>query len=215
MELNEHIIQLFELYVNNKATEAQKQEVDSFVKANAEAATILKAMQLSKRVLIERKVSSAEKMFKALGQQRAKTPAKASNSWRKQLKQAGSYTLAQLEKLFAPHPIYKNHSSIFSLRTNQVSLAHPEEAFDCTNYELQFELKTPLSKNEEVDISVENNLGEEKFFEEYDSPQQTFTITLNPQIFTSGLYYWKFSVGDFLIIGSFFIDKHLNPYNLN
>ncbi len=217
MELDSHIIELLELYVNNQASKQQRKEVDALVKNNSEIAAMLQAMQLLKTELINLEIIKAKALLVKLREQKQikkqKPTESDNNSLAHQLKETLHYTVEQLQKLFAPQAIYEQHISNFSLRAASYKLLQPEQGLDCSNYQLQFELQNPVNKGDEIEIIIENNQYEELLVKEYISsiPAPPFILHLNPEIFTTGRYYWKFSVEDQVIIGSFFINKQLMP----
>ncbi len=213
MKLTSDIISLFELYIQNKATAKQCQEVDLLVSSNKEAAIMLKAMQLLKAELINAEIEKVKLSLTNLNQsisksQIASTKKHAIND---SLDKALNYTIEQLQKLFAPVHLYEQIITDFSLRSTEVRLLQPEAELDCKDYQLHFELQHPQNNQGEIEIYIENNQHQELYYAEFDADEKKFNINLTPNLFTTGRYYWKFAIGNAIIINSFFINKDLMP----
>lgn len=124
-----------------------------------------------------------------------------------QVKTKVKYTLEQLKALFQPIPNYQMVMG-YTDRSGGLSVVRPENELDCQSGMLSFELETPASNT--IQFTIENNQQEAVLSQEIAGKEAYFIIHL-PEGLTPGIYYWKISHKEELVIGNFYVQKELMP----
>ena len=123
------------------------------------------------------------------------------------LKKQASYTLEQLKALFLPVASYQMAISSTN-RSQSLAVVLPKNEIDCTDSKLYFELSAATELS--LVLQIENNRQSHILKKQVDATNKKFAITL-PQDLPAGIYYWKLSRKNDLLIGSFYIRKSLMP----
>ncbi len=124
-----------------------------------------------------------------------------------QVKEQINYTIDQLVAMFRPVNNYQMVMG-YTDRSGGLSVIHPENELDCQSGILSFELEAPASNT--IQFTIENNQQEIVLTKEVAANEAYFMITL-PEGLTPGIYYWKLSHKEELVMGNFYVQKELMP----
>lgn len=88
-------------------------------------------------------------------------------------------------------------------RGRGIEVIAPSNRMYCEDYGLNFTLKKPLPPR--TSIRIENNRTQAVFKQKLVEGRTTFTIELSPDLFPTGLYYWKLWNKNGMVMGSFLV----------
>ncbi len=116
-------------------------------------------------------------------------------------------TTYSLEELLADFQVVPSYEKMIltEMRSEQIKVIKPLNRFHCKNHQLTFVLK--LASTVGTAIRIENNQMKALLKQKIGVGLTNFTIDLPPNLFPSGLYYWKLWNGDGMVMGSFLIPQ--------
>ena len=133
-----------------------------------------------------------------------KAPTKSNLS---KIKEQIDYTIDQLIALFYPVPSY-NKVMAYTNRSKGFSAVAPKDGIDCKEGALYFELAKP--SNSQVNIQIENNQQAVLLQQTVAAKEAFFSVDL-PTNLRPGIYYWKLSNKEDMLMGSFYVGKSMMP----
>ncbi len=117
-----------------------------------------------------------------------------------------NYTIDQLIALFLPVPSYSKVMA-YTNRSKGLTVLNPKQEMDCKGT-LHFELQT-LSASP-LKVQIENNQQKIILEQTYLTHELFFMVDL-PNELAPGIYYWKLSNKEVMLMGAFYIHKDLMP----
>jgi len=133
-----------------------------------------------------------------------KAPTKSNIS---KVKEQIDYTIDQLIGLFRPVPSYSKVMA-YTNRSKGLSAVAPKDGIDCKEGTLYFELAQASSSL--VSVQIENNQQTVLLQQTIPAKEAFFSVDL-PTNLAPGIYYWKLSNKEDMLMGSFYVGKNRMP----